>query len=83
MKLPPTFGLITIEPNVGGNFMSCVKVESYRCGQKISEIFRDIPMVIKTGCELTGTSTPNLPPVLTVDSIPGSSGQVIVPTKQY
>jgi hypothetical protein len=40
-------------------------------------------MVIKTGCELTGASNPNLPPVLTVDSIPGSSGQVIVPTKQY
>ena len=79
----PSTGLITIEPNVGGNFMSCVEVESYRCGQKISEIFRDIPMVIKTGCELTGASNPNLPPVLTVDSIPGSSGQVIVPTKQY
>ena len=79
----PSTGLITIEPNVGGSFMSCIKVESYRCGQKISEIFRDIAMVIKTGCELTGTSTPNLPPVLTVDSIPGSSGQVIVPTKQY
>jgi len=81
--LNPSTGLITIEPTVGGNFMSCMKVESYRCGQKISEIFRDIPMVIKTGCELTGTSTPNLPPFLTVDSIPGSIGQVIVPIKQY
>lgn len=79
----PSTGLITVNPNTGGSFMSCIKVESYRCGQKISEIFRDVAMVIKTGCELTGTASVNLPPILTVDSIPGSSGQIIVPVKQY
>jgi gliding motility-associated-like protein len=79
----PSTGLITINPAAGGSFMSCIKVESYRCNQKISEIFRDVAMVIKTGCELTGTSSPNVPPVLTLDSIPGLTGVVIVPTKQY
>jgi gliding motility-associated-like protein len=81
--LTPSSGLITISPTVSGAFTSCIRVDSYRCGQRISSVFRDVAMAIKTGCELTGTASPNLPPVLSLDSVPGSTGVVIVPTKQY
>ena len=79
----PTSGLVTINPDVSGSFMSCIKVESYRCNQKISEIYRDVALVIKSGCEATGTGSTNLPPELLLDSIPGSSNQIVVPVKTY
>ena len=79
----PTSGLVTINPDVSGSFMSCIKVESYRCNQKISEIYRDVALVIKGGCEATGTGSTNLPPKLLLDSIPGSSNQIVVPVKTY
>ncbi len=82
----PTSGLVTIDPDVAGSFMSCIKVESYRCNQKISEIYRDIALVIKAGCENAQGPLgpePNLPPTLVLDSIPGSSNQVVVPVKTW
>jgi len=41
-------GEIAFTPNYTGNFVTVVKVQSYRCGQLISEIFREIQVVILT-----------------------------------
>jgi hypothetical protein len=42
----PVTGVLTFRPNIAGNFLTCVKVESWRCGQKISEVFRDFQMQV-------------------------------------
>lgn len=57
-------GAISFTPNVGGSFATCVKVSSYRCGQLIAEIYRDIPVVLKNDC------APNDPPSLNMTNYP-------------
>lgn len=39
-------GEISFTPNYTGNFVTVVKVSSYRCGQLIAEIFRELQVVI-------------------------------------
>ena len=75
---PATFnnqtGAITFNPSTGGSFATCVKVEAYRCNQKIAEIFRDIPIVLKNNCgandppTMNITNYPNYPQVVPVVS---------------
>ena len=38
-------GEITFNSAVAGSWASCVKIEEWRCGQLIGEIYRDIPIV--------------------------------------
>ena len=42
----PVTGDVLYKPNVNGNFLTCTRVESWRCGQKISEIYRDFQVII-------------------------------------
>ncbi|HPH83165.1 MAG TPA: gliding motility-associated C-terminal domain-containing protein [Flavobacteriales bacterium] len=51
-------GEISFLPNITGNFVAVVRVSSYRCGQLIAEVFREIQIVV-IGC---GT---NNPPIIT------------------
>jgi len=39
-------GLIRYRPNLGGSFQTAIRAESRRCGQKISEIFRDFQLTV-------------------------------------
>ncbi|MEX1189509.1 MAG: gliding motility-associated C-terminal domain-containing protein [Bacteroidia bacterium] len=39
-------GEIQFTPQITGNFVTVVKVQSYRCGQLIAEVFREIQVVI-------------------------------------
>jgi len=34
-------GSMCFKPTTTGNFLSCIKITSYRCGQRISEVYRD------------------------------------------
>jgi gliding motility-associated-like protein len=64
-------GNITLTPSSGGSFATSIKVSAYRCGQKIAEVFRDIPMAIRSDCPNLPTGQPNTPPTLAIANIPG------------
>ena len=42
----PTSGEVVFRPTAAGTFVTVIKVTSYRCGQKISEVFRDFSLKI-------------------------------------
>lgn len=42
----PATGTFSFRPSLSGNFLTCVKVESWRYGQKISEVYRDFQIQI-------------------------------------
>ena len=44
--LNPQSGEISFRSLISGNFVTVIKVQSYRCGQLISEVFREIQVVI-------------------------------------
>ena len=50
-----------------GSFVSCLRVESWRCGQKISEVFRDLQSTYIAGadCPILSNNLPNGPPDVT------------------
>ena len=62
-------GEISFTSAQAGSFVTCLKVESWRCGQKIGEIFRDIPISILSQANPPGlcaaTYQPG-PPLLTL-----------------
>ena len=60
--LNPTTGEISLTNFTPGSFVTCIKVEAWRCGQKIAEVFRDLQVVY------LGTCATNFPPVTTVSS---------------
>lgn len=64
----PVSGVLTFRPNQAGNFLTCVKVESWRCGQKVSEVFRDFQMQIINS--LGGGAPPYIPGNLTTQRAP-------------
>ncbi len=74
MQFSSVTGNITITPQIGGPYASCVKVQTKRCNQVIAEVWRDIPIVIRTGCPAippTGGSTVNTPPSVQLQNKPG------------
>lgn len=64
--IDPQTGLINFTSFTSGHFLSYVKVESYRCGQLIAEINRDLNIILVTDstCNLP-TALINNPPDLT------------------
>jgi len=64
-------GNVTVYPTIGGSFATSIKVESYRCGQKISEVFREVPIVIRNNCSTLPTGQLNKAPTLSITNIPG------------
>ena len=74
MQFNTATGNITISPQIGGGYASSVKIETRRCGQVIAEVYRDIPIIIRTGClpiPQTGSGTVNLPPSVVVQNYAG------------
>lgn len=53
-------GEIFLQPFYTGSFVTVVKVSSYRCGQLISEVFREIQVVI-TNCGVNNPPTVSAP----------------------
>ena len=47
-------GEVTFNSGLSGSYATCVKIEEWRCGQKIGEIFRDIPIVTLSCTPPTG-----------------------------
>ena len=74
MQFNNVTGNITITPQIGGGYASSVKIETRRCGQVIAEVYRDIPIIIRSGClpiPQTGSGTVNLPPSVVVQNYAG------------
>ncbi len=44
--LNPATGEISYTSYTSGNYVSCIRVEAWRCGQKIAEVYRDIQSVL-------------------------------------
>jgi gliding motility-associated-like protein len=56
-------GRITFQSFTTGAFTIVVKVEAWRCGQKIAEIYRDITAILG-GCPPTASGNSNQPPAI-------------------
>ncbi len=62
VTLDPVTGEMTMDVNnfgttaTAGSYVSCIKIESWRCGQKIAEVFRDVAVSMQDNCP--GNSKP-------------------------
>ena len=56
-------GTISFNSNQAGNFATCIGVEAWRCNQKIAEVFRDIPIVLRSCSSVTGLCSSSYNPV--------------------
>ncbi len=45
-----------------GSFATCMKIAAYKCGQKIAEVYRDIPFVLKSCSTTDFLGNTHLPP---------------------
>ncbi len=57
-------GEISFFSNIAGIFVTCVKVESYKCGQLVAEVFRDVNVAL-ISCGTLPNGAQNSPPVIT------------------
>jgi len=64
VQLDPITGEISYHSNTAGSFATTISVRAYKCGQLVSEIFRDIPVVLINCLGLAGGAQNN-PPVVT------------------
>lgn len=49
-------GVISLENHTQGNFLACIAVESWRCGQLISTVYRDIQLTNLSSCNYNNNS---------------------------
>ncbi len=61
--LDPVTGEISYNSVTSGNFVTCIKVSSYKCGQLVAEVFREI-QVILIACPSMVGGAPNNKPVV-------------------
>ena len=64
-------GEINYASNTAGNFASVIRVDAFKCGQKIASIYREIQSVL-IGCPTLPSGAVNLPPTIT-PPFPGGS----------
>ena len=57
-------GEIAYDANISGNFVTCVKVQAWKCNQLVSEIYREVQVVLISCLPMPGTSIPNNPPTV-------------------
>ncbi len=57
-------GEISFFSNTSGIFVTCVRVEAYKCGQKVAEIFRDVNVAL-ISCGTLPNGVQNSPPIIT------------------
>lgn len=56
VAIDPTSSVITMRATQAGEWLGCVRVDSWRCGQRISSIYRDFQM--KVLASLSGSAPP-------------------------
>ena len=61
ITLDPVSGRTSYPADMQGNYVTCTKVSSFRCGQLISEVFREIQVVLTSPiCNLGDTTNGNI-----------------------
>ncbi|MBC8266763.1 MAG: gliding motility-associated C-terminal domain-containing protein [Flavobacteriales bacterium] len=64
--LDPATGEISyFSVNTSGNFVTCVKVSAYKCGQLVAEVFREIQVVLLNCPNMGGGAGVNNKPIVT------------------
>jgi len=63
VTLNPLSGEISYNSNISGNFASVIRVDAFKCNQKVASVYREIQVVL-IGCGLLPSGNPNLPPVI-------------------
>ncbi|MDC0249579.1 hypothetical protein OAK24_01735, partial [Flavobacteriales bacterium] len=64
VSLDTQTGEISYNSTLAGNFVSAVRVDAFRCGQKVSSIYREIQSVL-IGCPVLPNGSNNSPPLIT------------------
>ena len=64
VQLDPITGEISYHSNIAGTFATTISVKAFKCGQLVSEIFRDIPAVL-INCGALASGGQNNPPIVT------------------
>ncbi|NVK04367.1 MAG: gliding motility-associated C-terminal domain-containing protein [Flavobacteriia bacterium] len=52
-------GQVTINTSLTGQYATCMRVDAFKCGQRVASIFRDIPIVL-IGCPGSTNDPPTL-----------------------
>lgn len=82
-QLDGASGQVNFTCFTNGAYATVLKVEEWRCGQLIGEIFRDIPLIVRPCIPNTGIcpQTSNNPPIvnLEVDSVVYPNGPWVTP----
>ena len=60
--LDPNSGEITYDANTAGFFVTCVKVQAYKCGQLVAEVYREVQVVLISCPTMPGSGNLNNPP---------------------
>ncbi len=60
--LDPVTGEVSYDANTAGFFVTCVKVQAYKCNQLVAEIFREVQVVLVSCPTMPGTGNLNNPP---------------------
>ena len=63
VTLDPISGEISYNSNIAGSFVSVIRSDAFKCGQKVSSIYREIQVVL-IGCGLLPSGSQNSPPVI-------------------
>lgn len=69
---------VTTAMGTTGNFATCIKVTSYKCGVKVAEIYRDYGVVLTTNCFVQNPPTINLPPAINLPFAGGTAKDTTV-----
>ena len=71
--LNSTTGEVTYDANIAGNFVTCIKVQSFKCNQLVSEIYREVQVVLLACPSMPASTLPNNPPVVAAPFTDASS----------
>ena len=75
-SLDPQSGTLSFTSALSGNFTTCISMKSYRCGQLIGEVFRDMPIYIQSCTPPSGlcsSSYVTVPPYISISSNTGAT----------
>ena len=60
--LDQSTGEVSYNANISGNFVTCIKVQSWKCNQLVAEIYREVQVVLISCPNMPGNVLPNNPP---------------------
>ncbi|NVK04366.1 MAG: gliding motility-associated C-terminal domain-containing protein [Flavobacteriia bacterium] len=70
-------GQVTINTQLTGKYATCMRVSAFKCGQKVAEIYRDIPIILLACTGGVGGGGTNDPPSLDVINDPLPAPQLL------